>query len=154
MFKTLAIGALALCVLCSSVASATELSIIPKPQKLEVDSGSYRLDAHTRIVAPADARGREIAAFLSEAIRQQTGVTLGQGQSAHDIVLTLDPAVQGDEAYRLSVTAQRIAITAATDKGLFWGVQTLRQLLPLEKARQWRSPRCTLRMRRPSPIAV
>ena len=38
--------------------------------------------------------------------------------------------MQGEEAYRLTVTPQRVVIAAADDRGLFWGVQTLRQLLP------------------------
>jgi hexosaminidase len=115
---------------------AADISIIPEPQHLQAEQGSYRLDAHTRVSAPQDARGREIAAFLREAIHAQTGVVVQEGVAAHGIELKLDPAVQGDEAYRLAVAPSGITISASTEKGLFWGVQTLRQLLPMEHAAQ------------------
>ncbi len=80
-------------------------------------------------------RVRAVAAFLREAVRaMQAGIKLSRGRSAHGIELKLDPSVHGDEAYRLVVTAKGITISAATDQGLFWGVQTLRQLLPLRHA--------------------
>ena len=132
---------LARCLLVSSVllpvlGMATEISIIPEPRHLQLEQGSYRLDAHTRVSAPDDARGREIAAFLREAIHAQTGIAVRQGDAVHGIALKLDPAVQGEEAYRLVVAPSGITISASTEKGLFWGVQTLRQLLPLERAAQ------------------
>ena len=134
MSKILARCLLGLSTLLPALGTAAGVSIIPAPQHLQPGQGSYRLDAHTRLEAPNDARGREIAAFLREAIRAQTGIAVHEGAAAHGIVLKLDPAVQGDEAYRLAVAPQQVTISAATDKGLFWGVQTLRQLLPLEKA--------------------
>lgn len=124
-------GVLALIV---SVHAAAAISIIPKPQRMQLGQGSYRLDARTGLAAPADARGQEIASFLREAIRQQTGIALSDDAHANGIVLAIDPAVPGNEAYQLTVTPQGVTIHAATDAGLFWGVQTLRQLLPLQHA--------------------
>jgi hexosaminidase len=134
MWKSLALCCLGLLATLSVVCKAADISIIPKPQQLQVDKGSYVLDARTTIVAPGGARAREIASFLREAIQEQTGIRPSHGKSAHAIVLKMDPSVQGDEAYRLSVTTRHVTISAATDKGLFWGVQTLRQLLPLRHA--------------------
>ncbi|MEW9571014.1 family 20 glycosylhydrolase [Rhodanobacter sp. Si-c] len=136
MSKILARCLLGLSTLLPALVMATGVSIIPEPQRLQLEQGSYRLDAHTRVEAPKDARGREIAAFLRDAIRAQTGIAVREGAGAHAIVLKLDPAVQGDEAYRLAVTPEQVTISASTEKGLFWGVQTLRQLLPLTKAAQ------------------
>ena len=124
---------LGLCLLIPAAATAA-VSIIPQPQHLQREPGSYRLDARTRVEAPNDARGREIAAFLRDAIRAQTGVAVREGVGTHAIELKLDPAVQGEEAYRLAVTPEQVTISASSDRGLFWGVQTLRQLLPLSKA--------------------
>lgn len=124
---------LGLCLLIPAAATAA-VSIIPQPQYLQREPGSYRLDARTRVEAPNGARGREIAAFLRDAIRAQTGVAVREGGGTHAIELKLDPAVQGEEAYRLAVTPEQVTISASSDRGLFWGVQTLRQLLPLSKA--------------------
>ncbi|BFI96709.1 MAG: family 20 glycosylhydrolase [Rhodanobacter sp.] len=133
MSRPLAACMFGLCLLISGAAAAA-VSIVPEPRHLAEEPGYYRLDAQTRVTAPDDARGRQIAGFLREAIQAQTGVRVREGKGAHAIVLKLDPMVRGEEAYRLAVTPSGVTISASTEKGLFWGVQTLRQLLPLEKS--------------------
>ncbi|WP_350016355.1 family 20 glycosylhydrolase [Rhodanobacter sp. IGA1.0] len=111
---------------------ATATGVIPQPERIEAGRGSFALSPNVRIVAPADRRAQEIAAFLRDGIREDSGIALRIGAATRQprIELRTDPSVQGEEAYRLSVTTQRIEIAAADDRGLFWGVQTLRQLLP------------------------
>jgi hexosaminidase len=132
MLKSLLVCCFGAAVLMTSVGASAEISIIPEPQHIETGQGSYQLDANTGIDAPGDARAHEIVSFLRDAVRDQTGIRLSESKHAHGIVLAIDPTVKGDEAYRLSVTSRGVIIQASTDKGLFWGVQTLRQLLPLE----------------------
>jgi len=132
MSKSLLAYCLGASVLITSLCASAEISIIPEPQHIEAGQGSYQLDANTGIDAPGDARAHEIVSFLREAVRDQTGIQLSGSVHAHGIALAIDPSVKGDEAYRLSVTPRGVIIQASTDKGLFWGVQTLRQLLPLE----------------------
>ena len=132
MLKSLLACCVGASILMTSFCASAEISIIPEPQHVEAGHGSYRLDANTGIDAPGDARAREIVSFLRDAVRDQTGIRLSESTHAHGIVLAIDPSVKGDEAYRLSVTPRGVIIQASTDKGLFWGVQTLRQLLPLE----------------------
>lgn len=101
---------------------------------MEIEQGSYRLDSHTGIDVSGGLRAKEIASFLRQHVAQQTGIDLSQSHRARGIALTIDPKIRGAEAYRLSVTSRGIVIQASTDKGLFWGVQTLRQLIPEEHA--------------------
>ena len=114
-------------------AHAQSAGLVPLPQAMHAGEGRFMLGRHTRIVAPDDPRGREIASFLRDALRAQTGLALRPGHDgtrASVIELRIDAAVQGEEAYRLTVTPRRATITAADDRGLFWGVQTLIQLAP------------------------
>ena len=106
------------------------LALVPYPQHVEEGKGSFVLDPKVGIEAPADARSKEIAAFLHDAVEAQAGIDLHTASKGRRIALRLDPAVAGEEAYRLEVTPRGIEIRASTDQGLFWGVQTLRQLLP------------------------
>jgi hexosaminidase len=134
MLKSLLTWSFGLVVAIASTSAVADIAIIPKPQQMEAGEGSYRLDAHTGIDAPSGARVQQIVAFLRESIRVQTGIQLSRNAHEHGIVLAFDPTVQGDEAYRLLVTPRGVVIQASSEKGLFWGVQTLRQLLPTEHA--------------------
>ena len=121
---------------CAAVAQ-TSWNIVPQPDRIEPGSGRFVLGPNVRILTPDDARAKEIGAFLRTSVKDQTGLALRVAQKpsrGRHIELHLDPAVQGDEAYRLSVAPQRVLITASSESGLFWGVQTLRQLLPQQHA--------------------
>lgn len=132
MLKSLLACCLGASVLIASLGASAEISILPKPQHMETGEGSYRLDAHTGIDAPEGVRAQEMVFFLREAIHEQTGIELSRSPHAHGIVLAIDPTVKAEEGYRLLVTPRGVVIQASSDKGLFWGVQTLRQLLPLQ----------------------
>ena len=123
-----------LAVIAPAVAAAEPAPpIIPKPRTMQTCSGAFTLDRATALVAPEDARASEIAGLLREAIAHRTGITLADvdsGNARRAIELRHDDSVRGEEAYRLDVGADRVVIAASSDRGLLWGVQTLRQLLP------------------------
>ena len=137
----LAAGLHLLCV--SSLWASSEepaFNIIPKPSFLAASTGSFLIDAQTSVVA--NAQGKDAAAFLVRKLRNATGLELPllanppTGGSSW-IVLRLnapDAPVTGTdrESYRLSVTRDRIVISAAQPVGLSHGVQTLLQMLPSE----------------------
>src|SRR6187431_447593 len=101
------------------------LSIVPAPRS-STDSGGpgFPLDARTRITGEADA-----AAALSALIAARTRVdTADTGQDGPTIDLRISPG--GDaESYRISADAASVVITGADAAGLFYGVQTLGQLI-------------------------
>ena len=117
-----------------TAAAAAQFNIVPLPQHLTAGQGAFELEDGAHIAAPADPRAQWIARFLRDAIQQQTGVGLRVTAEPDEgrITLRIDPSIQGDEAYRLDVTRNHVVIAAADDRGLFWGVQTFRQLLPLQ----------------------
>jgi hexosaminidase len=117
--------------------------LIPWPQRVESRSGAFSVDRGTRVVLPDPAHPevRAIAAFLSDAIRVSTGaavpvVEVPDGKlGGKTISLALEPGDSArPEGYRLSVTPAAVRLSAATPRGLFQGVQTLRQLLPVPPA--------------------
>lgn len=113
-------------------APASAQDLIPQPQQLQLREGAFRLDRNVRIAAPNDARSREIADFLRGAIGSDAGIALAKKGNGKVIELLLDPDVAGEEAYRVTVAKNRITLAASHHRGLFWAVQTLRQLLPAE----------------------
>ena len=115
----------------ASIVLRAQFDIIPKPQSVRPGIGVFLLDRSTTVDSPPDHRSREIAKFLADSIRMQTGISISKNRTGNNrIELRLDPNIVDGEAYRLTVSESRITIEAGDTKGLFWAVQTLRQILP------------------------
>ena len=109
----------------------TPVHIIPKPVRLQAGAGTWMLRGDAVIGAPVPGHG--IATYLAELLRPATGFELPVCTGAGDISLRPEAGrgeTLGDEGYALQAAADGVTITAATDAGLFYGVQSLRQLLP------------------------
>ena len=108
------------------------LPLIPYPAHVELKEGSFTLNASTTLMTKG-REAKENAAVLRQALRF-TGIPLtGAGKpSANSIVLSIvkPDATLGAEGYRLTVKNSEVDIEAATSAGLFYGIQTFRQLLP------------------------
>lgn len=117
--------------------NAKEPSIIPLPQQFSVDEGRFRIDSSTRICLSSNDLGLASAAELfAGLIRQSSDMELpiDQLSSREDpgnvISLVLADRGLGDEGYELVVKKSGILITAKTSQGIFYGLQSVRQLLP------------------------
>ncbi|WP_408639101.1 beta-N-acetylhexosaminidase [Nocardiopsis endophytica] len=105
------------------------------------------LDASTRIDADPEAAGTE--AWLRAELGAATGLPLppGRGEDAR-LRLTVDPdAGLGPEGYRLIADDEGAVVVGHDPAGVFYGAQTLRQLLPAAAYRRsplggrvWRLP--------------
>ncbi len=109
-------------------------AIIPKPVKLVEQPGTFQLTEHTSLVLKGEQAPLQ---QLVQYIHQQFGVPTGfsfpvSEQSDTNVwILQLDKTLKGKEgSYQLKVTPETIEIVANSPRGLFYGLQTLRQLLP------------------------
>ena len=101
-----------------------ESQIIPIPISTEVINAVFVLNKDTGISLSDDF---SISAnFLKSFIASGSGIEL---KSGNDIIFVKDKTMK-PEGYRLSISKDNIEITAATDQGAFYAVQSLRQLLP------------------------
>lgn len=110
--------------------SAAALSIVPWPQSVVPGAGAFAVAENTRFGADSpDARAA--AEAVAVPLRLATGWTLPVVDGPADITFALTSGVDtGEEGYRLSATPGGVAVTARTGAGLFYGAQTLLQLLP------------------------
>lgn len=106
--------------------------IIPKPRKLERRDGAFALTATTTL--SADQASTQAANALRTMLGPATGFSFEPAADAGSagISLTVDADRFGPEAYSLTVTPDRIEIVGGDAAGAFYGVQSLRQLLPAE----------------------
>jgi hexosaminidase len=116
-------------------------SVIPRPAKIEAAPGSFGIDGTTRIVLDNGAEALAgCAEFLANQLRLSTAFPLpvvadtGNADLRHVILLSLDAGIPAAnaEGYVLSVTPDAVRIAAQSPAGVFYGMQTLLQLLPPE----------------------
>jgi hexosaminidase len=115
--------------------SQNNIDFIPKPQNTLVGKGSFYINTKTYI--QADENSFE-ANYLKEAIQIQTGLHLkitSKNNSKNIQLVLLEPKIANfnKEQYEIVVSDSEIVISALTNQGLFYGIQTLLQMVPFEK---------------------
>ena len=117
--------------------SEASYDVIPMPQSITLTEGSepFVLHSGTQINYTAgNADMERNAQFLKEYLAPQLGYELktAPGIASKGIVLQL---VDGEatEGYKITVDASRVLVEATTPAGIFYGIQTIRKSLPVEK---------------------
>ena len=107
---------------------SADMNIIPKPQNIEAQSGEYIFGDLTSVWIADDVANKTFfMEYLSSLIPNLSAGTQGKA----DIEISLDQdAGLPEEGYLFTVSSDNIRIIAEADPGLFYGIQTLRQLLP------------------------
>ncbi len=114
--------------------AAAEIYVIPQPVSVESLKGVFRITPSTRIVAqgPATVEARKLAAALSPATGFELPCVTSAPPTDRSIELHLDESrsTLGSKGYELHAAPDRLTIVAPRPAGLFYAIQTLRQLLP------------------------
>jgi len=113
--------------------------LIPKPVSLHTGIGHFKLTPETRIlIGPGITEAEGTGNYLAEEIQKLTGSQLKvdvvnePATEGNAIIFSTstDSVTYGMEGYTLNIQEHQVEITAAAPAGLFYGVQTLLQLLP------------------------
>ncbi|MCH4822456.1 beta-N-acetylhexosaminidase [Gramella lutea] len=109
-------------------------SIIPMPQTLNWESGSYSIPNKNIICfnETAASSTKWIQKLLQAA---GTKTELKEGDNCGNWNLQVDAGLKtdlGEEGYQLVINSSGISIKSATEAGMFYGIQTLRQMFPPE----------------------
>ncbi|HTE11681.1 MAG TPA: beta-N-acetylhexosaminidase, partial [Chitinophagaceae bacterium] len=133
MKKALLLLANVFIVAASFCQSVNDISLIPQPVSLQRLEGSFTLPANP--VIETTAPGLAVADYLSKKISAATGYQVNVKGSVTKAVGAIKLLLVNDktftkEQYQLKCSTEGIAVTAADPAGLFYGVQTLLQLLP------------------------
>jgi hexosaminidase len=113
------------------------LSIIPEPVKSTRFAGRFLLPKNVIIEAGTQPELAPVTSYLKRKLSTAPGylVTIKKLAPTAAIKLVLNKTANpliGTEGYNLSVKAKKVVIRANAPAGLFYGVQTLMQLLPAE----------------------
>ena len=107
------------------------INIIPTPQSLTVNNGSFKLNSGTGISATTPET-KTVAEYFAVKMRRSTGYDIPVGENGN-IKLNINSSLEmNDEGYKLDVTTKKVNVEAKTAQGLFYGLQSFMQLLPAE----------------------
>jgi len=136
--KKISVRFLLLVCLIFSVCSAdakdgvVEPSLIPFPQQLEMQKGNFVLSSATRLVVNDEGRFVKEIAYFQSLVSPLLGRGLSFEKGANSIEFDYSVGLKEPEAYRLSITPEKITVEASGSAGAFYAIQTIRQLLPVE----------------------
>ncbi len=113
--------------------SPSQISLIPQPVSVVEESGLFILPAAVTLIVPPNEEVKKIASLFSKQLTTATGykVTIKEGNKAavNSIFFSFDKTLP-EEGYQLKVNKAGITIVSKGPAGIFYGVQTLLQLLP------------------------
>ncbi len=128
-------------ILGQTACTPTDLSkenLIPKPVSVVSSGDAFEFSEQTVIYVATESSGLiSIGQYLADKLNPSTGLDLEVKTTSEApipgniyLVLAENETNLGDEGYELNITNKMITITANKPAGLFYGVQTIRQLLP------------------------
>ena len=111
------------------------INIIPMPASVEAKSGVFTIDKNTVFVVPIGADDVNVALkYLNDKLNNSAGFALASSSIKADknaISVELTSDITNSEGYELSVTKSGISIKAQTANGVFYAMQSIRQMLPV-----------------------
>ena len=119
----------------SHAKAGDSIAIIPKPLAMQVHDGHFVLTNSTAVTTTSsDADVKESIQWFIDKIATSTGYHLSTKRSSKNAISLIlnkqaDTSLH-DEGYTLKVTPSMVTITANKPAGLFYGLQTVLQLLP------------------------
>lgn len=105
------------------------VNLTPAPANMTVGTGVFRIPAGMKITAQGltPEMQSEVTKFISD-FNKSTGLGIGEGKNGRMTVrLNKEIAAEG---YNLDVTAKGIVLEASSPAGLFYGLQTIKKILP------------------------
>lgn len=120
-----------------------QLDIIPLAQSVEKRAGSFSMNAATVLIA-STPEARHVAEMFNDVMKTNYGFTLkiadARSAQGNQIAFTRSEGSIPAEGYSLDVTRKGVKVEAPDGPGLFHGMQSLIQLMPLTRAASYSLP--------------
>lgn len=124
-----------LCSCNSKVKTFTEsdIQIIPKPVELKLNEGVFEFTENTKFVVDKNIEQEITNVLINKFINTEGwNLEIAKEIPSKNYVEFLQDIKQKSEGYNLTVTSDKITIAAKDASGFMYGLETIRQLLPIQ----------------------
>ena len=121
---------------CHAEIRRPDVQIIPQPSSLVNMEGTFSFSSHTRILINSESPDmHKVTTYLNSRLESLYGMTnvisFSGSAEKKTIFLKINTGLSiPKEAYNLTVSPKGVLLEASSPSGLFYGVQTLLQLMP------------------------
>ena len=126
----------------------SQLNIVPAPAEVKMGKGSFKLSPSTKIILQG-TNLEKIAGLLNDYLTATVGFSLEikNTTAANDaIVLNVEKGIHPIAgAYTMNITTNEIYIAGENEAAVFNGIQTLLQMLPLQKSMPLTIPQVSIK---------
>ena len=110
--------------------SQDNTDLVPYPNKISLSSGYFDLSVPLKL---ENTDFPEEASYLSKLLASYKEIPQGSKRAKNRILLSYDANIKNPEGYSLIINKQQINLSASSSDGIFNGIQTLHQLIELNK---------------------
>jgi hexosaminidase len=110
------------------------LNIVPLPQQVQIKNGTFKINANTKIAFDSE-EDKKVAMLFQDFLKSNYNLNLSVVKSASSNTIyfsSKNAKSTNAEAYELNISSDRATISGKA-AGLFYGMQSLIQLLPVDK---------------------
>lgn len=119
--------------------ATNEYNLVPYPQELTAQQGYFEVNQLTKVLFNGSDNSKFVAQAFADFIKPATGLQLAVEATEDDaivknaVLFVEDANLDGVEgSYQLEVTGSGIVVKSNNPVGLFYGFQSIRQLMPAE----------------------
>ncbi len=103
-------------------------NIIPQPVSMLLNQDKKGFTLHAGTIISPYPFAEDFASFVKKTLKKKVILHEDAGEE-RSIILKIDNSIEHDEGYTLKCENRRVFINAKTEAGLFYGLQTLKQLI-------------------------
>ncbi len=115
-----------------SPSAQPEVALVPQPAQLEVKKGVFKLSSSTRLIVSDEGRFGNEVTFLQSTMQEMLGSELSSSEGSNHIELLYSAELGQPESYQMDITEDKISLKAGDAQGMFYAIETLRQLMPAD----------------------
>lgn len=110
------------------------IALIPYPSKIIKEHGTFKLTSQTGLISHDSQKFKSETEYLRTQLQSQHGVFFFKKKGKNTVELRLSAGFNKEGGYSLSIKSDKILISASDRSGLFYGIQSLLQLIELNKS--------------------